>query len=1030
MQYDEIKKEFEAAQAKYRSLPFWGWNGILDTDEIRRQIQSMKQQGIGGFFIHSRDGLETEYMGEQWNRCVEAAVDEAAGLGMQVWLYDEDRWPSGTAGGSVPAKYGDDSRCKGVTLEICGRNDDSYITDKAVIAVYRAQIDGMKAFSVVRLHPGEQIELTKDEKLLVVRMEVSGKSEWFNNEAPPDNMNPESVRHFIESTHEKYRSLIGNEFGKTVQGIFTDEPSLADRHAAFPPNRGWIPWTDAFAGYFFEKRGYDVFDTLPYIYFDGDKSPKARHDYWRTVSQRYAESYSKVIGQWCGENGIAYTGHFLQEDKLGLCARVNGSIMPHYQYQQVPGIDMLCEQTDEYMTVKQCSSVAHQFGKPVVISETYGCTGWEFTFEDQKWIGDWQYVLGVNRRCQHLALYSIKGCRKRDYPPSFNYNTTWWNNNYMVEDYFARLSSVLTQGEVIRDVLVIHPMSTAWSRLGTSPYGNPVRRNERDVPAIDDYGYEFNGLLKYISGMHYDADLGDETIIANEACVRNSCFGIKNAVYRAVLLPSLDSMLRSTFTMLLEAMDHNVGVIAIAPVPTMIEGEKSREISRIFEHSSCTVVSNRKEAVVQLERILSRRVSITDDLGCEDESLLYMFRDLGGVYALFAVNNDRDKMHFVTIRISQPGAVEEWNPLTGQKISRSVCVDKDGIYFQEQFEQAGSKLYIIHPSKPIWMNENIMDNHKFPRAKPDFIFPARCKVRRNMPNTLTLDTCRYSLNGEKWSDSMPVWEMQRHVRDRLSMLPIDHNGLLQRYKWVHTPHKNDGQLLRIRFSYEVLDNPETDVYLVLEEAEHFTVLCNGIPVNEPADGWFLDRSFQTVKLPGLKEGINSLELSCAYLNSMEIEDCYLAGDFNVDCERRIRQATEELSIGDWTSQGYFHYAGSITYIYSYCHDASAGLRVKLKLEDFSATCVRVSVNGKIYDVPWKAEAVQDITDSLLPGENAIEIEVTGSPRNMLGPFHLAGGKDQVTNDSSFRPQGRDYTGSYNLHPYGLMHPPKIFLEQI
>ena len=72
--------------------------------------------------------------------------------------------------------------------------------------------------------------------------------------------------------------------------------------------------------------------------------------------------------------GLTVT-HFLQEDKIGLCARVNGAVMPDYQYQQVPGIDMLCEQTNEYMTVKQCTSVANQLDKKWVLSETYGCTG-------------------------------------------------------------------------------------------------------------------------------------------------------------------------------------------------------------------------------------------------------------------------------------------------------------------------------------------------------------------------------------------------------------------------------------------------------------------------------------------------------------------------------------------------------------------------------------------------------------------------------------------------------------------------------
>jgi len=283
MKLKDIKTEFGSAGAKYRSLPFWAWNSELEEDEIRRQINIMREQGIGGFFMHSREGLETEYMGEQWNKCVKAAVDEAAKLGMQAWLYDEDRWPSGTAGGTLPALYGDDSRCKGVTLEICEPDNMQYLADNSVAALYKARIEGMKIFSLTRLPIDDKTEIKADEKRLVVRTEVSGKSEWFNNEAPPDNLNPVSVKRFIEHTHEKYKALVGRGFGKTVPGIFTDEPSLADRHTSFAKNRGWIPWTNGFADYFKVKRGYDIFETLPYIYFDAENSAKARHDYWRTV---------------------------------------------------------------------------------------------------------------------------------------------------------------------------------------------------------------------------------------------------------------------------------------------------------------------------------------------------------------------------------------------------------------------------------------------------------------------------------------------------------------------------------------------------------------------------------------------------------------------------------------------------------------------------------------------------------------------------------------------------------------------------
>ena len=43
----------------YRGAPFWAWNGKLEPDELRRQIRIMHRMGLGGFFMHSRVGLDT-----------------------------------------------------------------------------------------------------------------------------------------------------------------------------------------------------------------------------------------------------------------------------------------------------------------------------------------------------------------------------------------------------------------------------------------------------------------------------------------------------------------------------------------------------------------------------------------------------------------------------------------------------------------------------------------------------------------------------------------------------------------------------------------------------------------------------------------------------------------------------------------------------------------------------------------------------------------------------------------------------------
>ena len=90
--------------SKYRPIPFWSWNERLDEAETRRQIEQMDKAGIGGFFMHARGGLQTEYMGDEWFANVEASIDEAQKRGMRAWAYDENGWPSGFGSGIVNGK--------------------------------------------------------------------------------------------------------------------------------------------------------------------------------------------------------------------------------------------------------------------------------------------------------------------------------------------------------------------------------------------------------------------------------------------------------------------------------------------------------------------------------------------------------------------------------------------------------------------------------------------------------------------------------------------------------------------------------------------------------------------------------------------------------------------------------------------------------------------------------------------------------------------------------------------------------------
>ncbi|MFC4303331.1 glycosyl hydrolase [Cohnella boryungensis] len=1026
MNSDKLRESFRNPGAEHRSAPFWAWNDKLEKAEIVRQIEGMKEQGVGGFFMHSRDGLETRYMGEEWMDHVKQAVQTAADNGMIAWIYDEDRWPSGSAGGIVPAQ-GDAYRAKGLTIEL---TREALEVEASHVALFRAEIDGMEIYRSERLacRPGLRYPKPNDnEVLLVCRVEVAEACEWFNDESPHDNLNPDSVRLFIDTTYEAYKEAIGEQFGKTVAGVFTDEPSVADRHCRFTEGRGWLPWTYSFPAYYLDKRGSDVFDTLPYVFFNGALSSAARHDYWRTVSDMFSESYSGQLGQWCEDNGLLFTGHYLWENKLGVATRVCGAIMPNYRYQHVPGIDILMEQVDETITVKQCTSVANQYGRKQVITETYGCAGWEFTFEGQKWVGDFQYVMGVNLRSQHLALYSIKGCRKRDYPPVFNYNTTWWNRNRVVEDYFARVGSVMQPGMAVRDVLVVHPASTAWARLGANPYGIPDRNKDRDIPGINQYGDEFNRFLRGLLGAHYDFDLGDETIMAEAGRVAPGQLYVNLAGYRVVVIPAMQTMLRSTYRLLLDYLEAGGQVIAVQPVPCQIEGREDSSCEELFAHPNLRRVPNAEAVVGALESCLPRRISLTGDYMTEAPEMLYLLKELEDCRTLFVVNNDRGKSLNVRLTADFEGRIEEWNPLTGEVAEVEAEYIDGKLVVDTAYPPAGSRLYVIFkegqsaPKQPI-LDDGEMALNPFAVKLHASLGPLS-SFTRTMPNALVLDKCAYRLGGPDgaWSEELEVWQAQREVRDRLGMRQVYYNGLPQRYKWADHPHPGDGAKLELRFRFQVHVLPDQEVYLALEEADRIEVELNGLRSESAPEGWFMDRAIRRVRLEGLRLGDNELLLSCDYLNRMELEDCYLIGDFGVSPERAIIAEPSKLRFGDWGLQGYFHYAGSMIYHFEFDCRLEEGERAILHMGEYSAVTLDVSVNGQeAGSIPWRAANGLDVTAFLKNGSNRIDIEAAGSPRNLFGPFHQARGAVPSTGWESFRVEGGEYTPEYLVHPYGIL----------
>ena len=172
-----VLKKVAAPGAEFRGAPFWAWNGKLEESELREQIRTMKQMGLGGFFMHSRVGLNTPYLSEEWFELVAACADEAEKQGMKAWLYDEDRWPSGAAGGLVTK----DKRFRGRHIRMLldqefPKQPDSEELARFAVTMHETTLTGYR-----RIAKGAK--LAPDEHLMIFRtFIVPAGDSWVNGQ--------------------------------------------------------------------------------------------------------------------------------------------------------------------------------------------------------------------------------------------------------------------------------------------------------------------------------------------------------------------------------------------------------------------------------------------------------------------------------------------------------------------------------------------------------------------------------------------------------------------------------------------------------------------------------------------------------------------------------------------------------------------------------------------------------------------------------------------------------------------------------
>ena len=438
--YSSVLEIFRDPPAEYGSAPLWVWNDRVTETQIEEQLSDFKEKGLGGGFIHPRPGLITPYLSEEWLSLCEFTVKTGKKLGLKIWIYDENSYPSGFAGGHVPDQMPDAVRRTLVMEKHTALPETSENAPFLMLKRSGAGFEDITGSMADRAgETGELYQFTFSEQK---------PTPWYGGFTYVDLMRKEVTERFLDITMETYKKRFGGEFGKTVPGVFQDEA-----HIAPAVGGASLSYTPALFEVFHDMWGYDLKVHLPSLIEETGDWRRIRHNYYAVLNHLFIEGWAKPYSQYCADHDLDFTGHYWEHDWPR--PRLVPDNMAMASYAQMPGIDILMNdwslahnaQFGNARSVKEIRSAANQRGFRRTLSETYGAGGWEMNFFDQKRIGDWEYVLGVNFLNQHLSYITLKGARKRDHPLSFSYHEPWWHAYGLLGHYFRRLSAAMSLGE-------------------------------------------------------------------------------------------------------------------------------------------------------------------------------------------------------------------------------------------------------------------------------------------------------------------------------------------------------------------------------------------------------------------------------------------------------------------------------------------------------------------------------------------------------------------------------------------------------
>ncbi|MFJ4846622.1 glycosyl hydrolase [Streptomyces sp. NPDC088733] len=501
-----------AVRPKFR----WWWpDGLVDPDEIRREVDQIADAGFGGAEIaavhHSvkdTSVLDTEHHGwgsPAWTAGVRAALDQARRRGITIDLTIGPSWPAAVPGITPDSEAAVQELALGAVTVAAGAAYDgpvpppaaapaSGVTRQELVALLATRVDPANATrKETGLDRASAQDLTASAGGGTVSWTAPEGGDWVltafwrrgTGQTPEGGPHTAPTAYVVDHFSAAGTSAVTgfwerNVLTKEFRGLLRAAGGMLFEDSLEIETKA-LPWTPGLPAAFERRTGYALLPVLPVVAMSGGNQVYAydtvatrqiRHDFWDTVSELYTTHHLTALRDWAHPLGLGLRAqpYGLQTDAIASAALLD---IPE-------GESLGFKNLDDFRCLAGGRDMA---GHTVLSCEAGAYTGSAYSTTWEKFLRTMggAYAAGVNQTVVHGFSYAtLPGVKWPGYAAFTPYNGTvgygesWgprhptWRHVGDVSGYLSRVHHVTQRGTARADVAVFRQTGYTATGIGAS----------------------------------------------------------------------------------------------------------------------------------------------------------------------------------------------------------------------------------------------------------------------------------------------------------------------------------------------------------------------------------------------------------------------------------------------------------------------------------------------------------------------------------------------------------------------------------